>query len=156
MWATSLHMGRLQRHLCVEKAALTLAVYSGSAARWPNAGLLLTHRLRRVQLGQLYRGFDPMLAGLSAACTAFSFIKAIPNKNGVLDILSHMVRPRNTHGEVTIFDYIIRPTSKILYFVSNLAWHPVDIQDWHYVSLSVLFGEIGLYLYMYVSCVLTS
>ena len=66
--------------------------------------------------------------------------KAIPNKNGVLDILSHMVRPRNTHGveagnrHVTIFmkltasfnmlkrgwggdqggfDYII--TSKMLY-----------------------------------------
>ena len=24
---------------------------------------------------------------------------AIPNKNDVLDILSHMVRPRNTHGD---------------------------------------------------------
>ena len=30
--------------------------------------------------------------------------KAMPNKNGVLDILSHVVRPRNTHGEAeTIF-----------------------------------------------------
>ena len=61
--------------------------------------------------------------------------------------LSHTARPRNTHGqgrdyfhEINSFfwhvwervgwtregfDYII--TSKMLYFVSNLAWHPVDI-----------------------------
>ena len=29
--------------------------------------------------------------------------KAIPNKNGVLDILNHMVRPRNSCGQARDF-----------------------------------------------------
>ena len=43
----------------------------------------------------------------------------MPNKNGVLDILNHMVRPRNTYGQtrgivvkLTIFQLFLREDSE--------------------------------------------
>ena len=65
--------------------------------------------------------FDYVLTARSSLYTSFSFIrstillylanKAIPNRNGVLDILNHMVRPRNRPTCSQACDYFYESNS---------------------------------------------